>query len=143
MSNIIPKREKCVYTSCYCEENIWKLCEHVKHTHPEEIDCFYVVFISNKNKTIPIWMQRAADNPNDAVVWDYHVILVQKYTSSSFVYDLDTLLSFPCPFDEYVEKALGQENRFQKKYISIYAAPITPCMQHLVLYDGTVWQSIL
>lgn len=42
-----------LYTSCYCEENIWLLAQHFQ-TNPEVICAWdiYVVFVSNENKTV-------------------------------------------------------------------------------------------
>ena len=55
------------------------------------------IFISNENKTVPLWKQSAAEDPEHPVVWDYHVIMI----SENLVYDLDTRLPFPCSFDDY------------------------------------------
>ena len=42
----------------------------------------------------------------EPVIWDYHVIAVVKdsITQKSLVYDLDTVLSFPCPFESYISQ---------------------------------------
>ncbi|KAH9857637.1 N-terminal glutamine amidase-domain-containing protein [Lenzites betulinus] len=71
-----------VYTSCYCEENIYLLAQafiQLSDAHstgdrgswPWQI---YVVFISNGAKTVALWSQKAARD--DVIVWDYHVVLV-------------------------------------------------------------------
>lgn len=41
-------RDKCTYTSCYCEENVWKLvqCKELAKV----TDRLYVVFISNPSE---------------------------------------------------------------------------------------------
>lgn len=49
---IIPSKDNCIYTSCYCEENVWKLCEYILHHKEDEISKYYVVFISNANQTV-------------------------------------------------------------------------------------------
>ncbi|KAI0350075.1 hypothetical protein OH77DRAFT_1413760 [Trametes cingulata] len=73
-----------VYTSCYCEENIYLLAQtftRLSGAHstdtlgsswPWQI---YVVFISNGGKTVVLWSQKAARD-GGWVVWDYHVVLV-------------------------------------------------------------------
>nr|XP_015213295.1 PREDICTED: protein N-terminal glutamine amidohydrolase [Lepisosteus oculatus] len=50
--SITPSRQDCIYTSCYCEENVWKLCEHImtRKQYPE--DGVYAVFISNERKMV-------------------------------------------------------------------------------------------
>ncbi|XP_028402330.1 protein N-terminal glutamine amidohydrolase-like [Dendronephthya gigantea] len=102
--------ENCIYTSCFCEENVWKLCESFKEKL--RLCEFYVVFISNPSKQIPLWCQRSSEINSQPVVWDYHVILLHKRTTDAYVYDLDTTLDFPCNLKEYAEKALQNESQF-------------------------------
>ncbi|KAI8998996.1 N-terminal glutamine amidase-domain-containing protein [Trametes punicea] len=70
-----------VYTSCYCEENIYLLAQaFTRLARPSATDRrepwpwqIYVVFISNSGKTVALWSQKAREG---VVVWDYHVVLV-------------------------------------------------------------------
>lgn len=116
----LPSKEKCVYTSCYCEENVWMLCDFVRKNHPDHLSEFFIVFISNSTQTTPLWMQKAG-NPDEQhlVIWDYHVILVHKNERSGdcSVYDLDTILPFPSSFEDYFLHAI-RDNSFlkSKKY---------------------------
>lgn len=79
-----------MYQSCYCEENIYmllkrKLSEYssrnvegtaASEEAPAEL---YAVFISSPSKATPIWCQRCmAHSPTDPVLWDYHVIAMEK-----------------------------------------------------------------
>ncbi|KAJ8334463.1 hypothetical protein SKAU_G00401020 [Synaphobranchus kaupii] len=66
-----PARQECMYTSCYCEENVWKLCEHVKNQNKGTFDHIYAVFISNERRM-------KSSRGGQPVVWDYHVILLHK-----------------------------------------------------------------
>ena len=136
-------RSNLVYTSCYCEENVWKLCEEIaRRTRPLDSDSdvishCHVAFISNPNKTVPIWCQRASHDPaSHPVVWDYHVILIfdsrakspdgrgrtksaslsTTSSSSSLVYDLDTVLSFPQKFSVYYEKSFHNDSELKPAY---------------------------
>ncbi|KAL0961942.1 hypothetical protein UPYG_G00333720 [Umbra pygmaea] len=103
--NITPSREECGYTSCYCEENVWKLCEQIQTQTQISLDEMYAVFISNEKRTIPIWKQKSS-REGQPVVWDYHVVLLhQSKQGPSFIYDLDTVLPFPCPLDVYNKEA--------------------------------------
>ncbi|XP_010871476.1 protein N-terminal glutamine amidohydrolase [Esox lucius] len=103
--NITPSRDECVYTSCYCEENVWKLCEHISTQTQVSLDEVYAAFISNERRKVPIWKQKSSRGC-EPVVWDYHVILLhQNKQGQSFIYDLDTVLPFPCPFDIYTKEA--------------------------------------
>ncbi|XP_062044013.1 protein N-terminal glutamine amidohydrolase isoform X4 [Lepus europaeus] len=120
-----PPRDACVYSSCYCEENIWKLCEHIKNHDQYPLEECYAVFISNERKMIPIWKQQARPG-NGPVIWDYHVVLLHVSSGGqSFIYDLDTVLPFPCPFDTYVEDAFKSDDdihpQFRRKFRVIRA----------------------
>ncbi|XP_024107387.1 protein N-terminal glutamine amidohydrolase isoform X2 [Pongo abelii] len=120
-----PPRDACVYSSCYCEENIWKLCEYIKNHDQYPLEECYAVFISNERKMIPIWKQQA--RPGDGpVIWDYHVVLLHVSSGGqSFIYDLDTVLPFPCLFDTYVEDAFKSDDdihpQFRRKFRVIRA----------------------
>ncbi|XP_022657647.1 protein N-terminal glutamine amidohydrolase-like [Varroa jacobsoni] len=105
----LPAKDQLMYTACYCEENIYKLCELIKNKETELLDSCYVAFISNASQTVPLWRQRAGDQANDGhIIWDYHVIMIYYHESCNgctYVYDLDTTLAFPVPLEEYVWKA--------------------------------------
>ncbi|KAF9533441.1 N-terminal glutamine amidase-domain-containing protein, partial [Crepidotus variabilis] len=106
-----------VYTSCYCEENVYMLSKSFS-SDPEITKIWdpFVVFISNSSKTVALWSQKAAPKPDGPVVWDYHVVLILKskifqYEShgtdsglqhDAWVYDFDTTLENPSNFQEYV-----------------------------------------
>lgn len=54
-----------------------------------------------------------------ACLQDYHVILLRKRDSrcpQALVYDLDTSLQFPCPFEEYFEKTTVDSNETVVQY---------------------------
>lgn len=92
------KLEECVYTSCYCEENVYKFIEKYSH----HFDDVYAVFITNPRKHCVIWCQKLSDEPSvTPVCWDYHVIVIAKKSSQSLVFDLDTVLPFPCLLESY------------------------------------------
>ncbi|XP_029325301.1 protein N-terminal glutamine amidohydrolase isoform X3 [Mus caroli] len=63
-----PTRDACVYNSCYCEENIWKLCEYIKTHNQYLLEECHAVFISNEKKMVPIWKQQARPE-NGPVIW--------------------------------------------------------------------------
>uniref|UniRef100_A0A1A8P9S3 Protein N-terminal glutamine amidohydrolase n=1 Tax=Nothobranchius rachovii TaxID=451742 RepID=A0A1A8P9S3_9TELE len=113
---ITPSREFCVYTSCYCEENVWKLCEFVQTARTAPLEQLFVVFISNDNRMVPLWKQKSghADHP---VIWDYHVILLHVDPQSEvLVYDLDSELSFPCNLRLYGSQALRSDRHIKPEY---------------------------
>jgi len=89
----------------YCEENVWRLAYRRMHQQPE--DRFYIVFISNSIKAVPMFQQRAASEANKSCCWDYHVLLlcVRALDSQVVVYDMDTRLPYPCPLLEYLQQS--------------------------------------
>jgi len=88
----------------YCEENVWRLGVR-KRTQQPFGNRYYAVFISNPIKNVPMFQQKAAANGEVSVCWDYHVILLcqQIGDGQASVYDMDSLLPYPCPLDEYLE----------------------------------------
>jgi len=114
-------KEELIYTSCYCEENVWKLIEHVvdKNVPSDEL---FAVFISNENKTVPIWYQKSSTNIEYPVIWDYHVIMLHKSIeyNQTFIYDLDSNLDFPETFPNYYYKALPVLENIKKEFLREY-----------------------
>ncbi|XP_039599139.1 protein N-terminal glutamine amidohydrolase-like [Polypterus senegalus] len=106
---IVPNKKDCIYTSCYCEENIWKLCRHIALQKPCPIEEVYAIFISNESRMIPLWKQKSSrgDNP---VIWDYHVVLLHTSNSGCYIYDLDTILPFPCSLKCYIDEAFRSDD---------------------------------
>ena len=126
--------ESCTYTSCYCEENVYKLCSRLSESElykNKKIDV-YAVFISNPEKFSMIQMQKKGDPYRKYLVcWDYHVIsvIVERGTpfssNKSLVYDLDSVLNFPCEFNEYFSKCFD----FRKKFDIFFR--VIPCDLYL------------
>ncbi|XP_052718138.1 protein N-terminal glutamine amidohydrolase-like [Crassostrea angulata] len=111
------RKEDCTYTSCYCEENVWCLCDSLKSKIPGAIQNCYCVFISNKRRAIPLWKQKASRRQDGQVIWDYHVIfLYEPSESKTIVYDLDTTLTFPCDFRRYYEESIKDERCLKPEY---------------------------
>ncbi|XP_026205659.1 protein N-terminal glutamine amidohydrolase isoform X2 [Anabas testudineus] len=112
----LPSREHCIYTSCYCEENVWKLCDFVRTQGTAPLEQLFVVFISNENRMVPLWKQKSGrgDQP---VIWDYHVVLLQVgLQPDSLIYDLDSVLSFPCSLKLYAAQALRSDLNIRPEY---------------------------
>ena len=78
ITNLVPSGPECSYAACFCEENVWKLADHVRTTAPAELLKCYTVFVSNKKQVVPLWRQRAGRDEEKLVIWDYHVIFVYK-----------------------------------------------------------------
>ncbi|KAK7087624.1 hypothetical protein V1264_021650 [Littorina saxatilis] len=119
-SSVFPKQDQCVYTSQYCEENVWKLCDHVKRHYPEELKTFYVLFISNQEKKIPLWHQKSSKREDRLVIWDYHVVLMHQCEKGTLIYDLDTELPFPCLLDKYITFAIRDDRLLKPDFRRLF-----------------------
>ncbi|KAI9489482.1 protein N-terminal glutamine amidohydrolase [Zychaea mexicana] len=118
-THVALKKDELLYTSCYCEENVYMMCKTMSELNRKEedhsmLDHCTVVFISNPSKSIPIWKQK--NSPDGPV--DYHVILYyHNYDTKEFyVYDMDTVLPFPCDATEYVMLAFHPELQLQERF---------------------------
>lgn len=45
-------RQQCVYTACYCEENVYHLLQHLIHSKGRQAVNLFAVFISNSSETV-------------------------------------------------------------------------------------------
>ena len=130
-TRLVPLKPDCIYTNCYCEENVWMLCNHIKEKSPQSLGDVFVLFISNEEKSVPLWKQKSQKNPSYPVVWDYHVILLHSIKiNDQFIqniYDLDSILPFPCALSSYVEEAFGRDETLKRqfhRFIRVVPAPL-------------------
>jgi len=87
------------YHPFYCEENVYHLArEPVVAARRRE-----VVFISNADRSVAMWSQRAAGVRGHALLWDYHVVLLVQDPWE--IWDLDTLLGLPLPARDYLRRS--------------------------------------
>lgn len=114
---------------CYCEENVWRLVYrklHSKTDNGSRLHCqYYVVFITNPSKCVPMFHQMAASNPSRPCYWDYHVILIscskeQHGIVLVQVYDMDSHLPFPCSLEEYLTRVFPPEIPWPPEYLPCF-----------------------
>ncbi|KOC66476.1 Protein N-terminal glutamine amidohydrolase [Habropoda laboriosa] len=142
---LFPKASECVYTSCYCEENVWKLCQDVATRHGSELQHCYVAFVSNSWRSVPLWRQRAGKNEDKLVVWDFHVILIYAPDERAVVYDLDSALPFPTHFWKYAMETFRSDEvlqpqhhrRFRVVPANVYLREFASDRHHMKREDGT------
>lgn len=79
------------YAACFCEENIWWLCQETRFSDAAA----EVVFISNQNRCCAMYGQKAASEPGAPVFWDYHVVLYVKAAGRQQIWDLDCQAGAP------------------------------------------------
>ncbi len=79
----------------FCEENVWLLAQRSDlFVGPTEV---VVIFgVAGAEPRVACWYQRAGE-PDEAVLWDYHVVLAERRPNEVVVWDLDTRLPLPCP----------------------------------------------
>jgi hypothetical protein len=138
VSNILTYTEESIepepYTSCYCEENIYLLVKRrinmqsaiqlqdEKSQNDIIINnhhfSYYAVIISSICKATPIWGQKSnVMTLADPVLWDYHVIMVEKSPGGgALVYDFDSTVPFPCSAIDYISAAFRPEIQLRSSY---------------------------
>ncbi len=85
------------YQPFYCEENVLRFLES------RQEDGWYALWISNPAKSVAMWGQKAAPDPQNAIVWDYHVVAVRNHGKDQWlVWDYDTIFGLPCDIDRYL-----------------------------------------
>ncbi|KGN59349.1 protein N-terminal glutamine amidohydrolase isoform X1 [Cucumis sativus] len=113
------------HTPFYCEENVYFLCKKLctnRLADAEGADLF-VVFISNEKKQIPLWHQKASKRADGLVLWDYHVICIQRKIEGEFpflVWDLDSTLHLPLPLGSYVSQAIRPSFQISPEYQRLF-----------------------
>ncbi len=90
------------YQARYCEENVWHLCQEPMFANRDP----HAVIVSNAQRGVPVWHQRAGVE-GEPVVWDYHVVLLARALAAWEVWDLDTTLGLPVAAAEYADRALA------------------------------------
>ncbi|GAO51742.1 hypothetical protein G7K_5835-t1 [Saitoella complicata NRRL Y-17804] len=127
---MLLRKEDIIYTPFYCEENVYNLARTIAEKNPAEINSIYVVFLSNSQQTVPVWFMRLnEDRSGYPVIWDYHVFLVYKTTSGSYVYDFDTTLPFPTLFEAHYEATFAPEVELPERFHRLFR--IIPAVEYL------------
>lgn len=127
-----PRTCDFTYTTCYCEENVYLLCQQLSQSGMAASDAsdLFVVFISNAGRKVPIWRQKAGSSENDGIIiWDYHVICIQIFTEKGYeaiVWDLDTTLQFPQTFSLYMKEAFRPWLDLHPMYQRLYRVVAGP-----------------
>ncbi len=75
------------YQAFYCEENVWQACRVLA----ARADGWrrHAVLVTNPTRTVACWAQRACSSPGEPVVWDYHVVLVERQEKEVSIRDPD------------------------------------------------------
>ncbi|KAI3819941.1 hypothetical protein L1987_13794 [Smallanthus sonchifolius] len=121
------------HTPSYCEENVYLLCKKLCADGGADVSDLFVVFISNEHKHIPLWHQKASHRADGIILWDYHVICIQRKKegkSVDLVWDLDSTLLFPSTLASYVSESIRPSfelfSEFQRVFRVVHA-PLFLC----------------
>ncbi|KAL6530467.1 hypothetical protein OROMI_028356 [Orobanche minor] len=108
------------HTPYYCEENVYFLCKKLVDDGIAKSD--------GSDLYIPLWHQKASHRADGVILWDYHVISVQKRKESNLphlVWDLDSSLPFPSPLPTYVAETIRPSfklfSEFQRVFRIVHA----------------------
>ena len=147
----------CVYTPCYCEENVFWLAKKKLQDQKEETEThaglnvkYTVVVVSNPKQAVPLCHQRAAKEDEDVVVWDYHVFLLEsncKTNKATKVWDMDSKLEFGIKADEYFNRTFPFEEErllaagFDPVYLKLidsefYVKNFSSSREHMKVVSG-------
>jgi hypothetical protein len=74
------------YQPFYCEENVWRLNRSATFANTTRD----VVFITSVSGTCPLFGMKAANESGQAIFWDYHVVLLDRRSTSPYIWDLDS-----------------------------------------------------
>ncbi|KAF8803507.1 hypothetical protein BYT27DRAFT_7195342 [Phlegmacium glaucopus] len=138
-----PLPSNYIYTSCWCEENIYLLCQNfIQNQSLRDLWEVFAIFISNSNKTVALWYQKAAQFEEDPVLWDYHVVLLLRPRQGveesmgfndhdmSWVYDFDTTLPVPCPGQAYFDMTFPSKDLVFQYESRFRVVPAAQFLQH-------------
>jgi hypothetical protein len=99
-----------------------------------------VVFVSNADRSVAMWRQRAAVRPGWPILWDYHVILL--CAAPWEVWDLDCTLGMPVPAGEYLRQSfregIPEEHlpRFRLVDAEVFAETFSSDRSHMLTAGG-------
>jgi hypothetical protein len=131
------------YCLNYCEENVWHLAGDCVAAGADA----RVVFISNDDRAVATWHQRAAA-AGEPILWDYHVILFVRTEAKWCVHDADSRLPDGSQVAAYIEATfpllpseLAQHAPdFRVIESSLYHAQLRSDRSHMQLAGGR-WAS--
>lgn len=111
----LPARDDYPYQPRYCEENIWHLCQRPEFHNSD------VIVIAAKSKFFPMFCQRAAESPDEPILWDYHLVLLwHAGQGAHYILDFDTTLPFCTPVGEYFQQSFIDEKRLRPAFVPLF-----------------------
>ena len=115
MSSQTFKKEQYLYTPLFCEENIWQLGNTLASQSQLDIEKSWVLVITNPEQKVPLMNQQVVE-PGQAVIWDYHVILLSNIDSQLKIFDFDTRLPFVTPLELYIASTFIEPDKLPESF---------------------------
>ena len=136
--------DACRYAPYFCEENVWQLLADPRLFTREA----YAVVITNRERQVAMWAQRAALVPDTPVVWDYHVVAVARGGAGFEVWDLDCTAGCPLAFPRWRELSFDVAREIPEDLAPLfrvvdareYRARFASDRAHMRGADGTLLQ---
>ena len=126
------------YAPYWCEENVWHLCADPRVGTSEA----EVAIVTNADRRVALFHQRASTRRDGLVVWDYHVLLFAR-TNGWQAWDLDTTLGCPVSAIEYIERTFPPSldptlaPRFHVLAAADYRVGFGSDRRHMRAHDGS------
>mmetsp|Transcript_21153 Transcript_21153/g.58819 ORF Transcript_21153/g.58819 Transcript_21153/m.58819 type:complete len:250 (+) Transcript_21153:204-953(+) len=156
-----PPDDKSLRVPCYCEENVWRLAyrklhgQHQPDPQTTNNDCsYFVAFVSNPRKCVPMFEQLGARDRETPVFWDYHVILFMcqvedSGTPSAFVLDIDSHLPYPCSLEKYMDVVFPNHTEWKDEYqpyfrvidATVYLRNFSSDRSHMFNRETSTWNA--
>lgn len=90
------------YQPFYCEENIWRLNRSAAFRNTARD----VVFITSVSGACPLFGMKASEDAEQAIFWDYHVLLLDRRSTPSHIWDLDSIHGASQPALAWAQRTL-------------------------------------
>lgn len=91
------------YAPFFCDENVWQF---LRMPSPNER---WAVFLGNPGRAVALWCQRTAPVPGEIVVWDYHVVALERTSEGFLLHDPDCFAGCPMPALEWTETSFPSD----------------------------------
>jgi hypothetical protein len=134
-----------LYCAFYCEENVWHLCAHARVAAAER----RVLFVSNADRRVAMWGQRAAATRGHGIAWDYHVVLLLRHSGQRWqIWDLDAHDPGPRSATGWLRESFEPTELLPRRYAprfrmvesADYRRHLRSDRRHMLLSDGTLMQ---
>lgn len=128
----------------YCEECVWHLCGEL----PACIEDAAALIVSNAQRGVALWQQRAAPARDRPIAWDYHVVLIGRVEDRWWIWDPDSTLPCPVPaltwldatFPPIAEAHARFRPRFRLVPAATYRSELRSDRRHMRRRDGS-WRA--